>query len=221
MGEETTKIVRSRTKSFRDLYTALVLENTPTSYKTGTPVKLARAIKGKVSDKFSVEKIYSDDGVEDMVESYEGTDVEFEVNSLAPQDKVQLFGHLYREGFLVKNKDDKAPELAVGYRAKKLNGKYEFVWLYCGRFAQGYDANYETEQDKVSTQTATLKGSFYERSIDGNYENSVDESNLLAEHATAAEAIKDWFADVKEPPTTEGVEDGSEGSEAGSEEVTG
>lgn len=200
MSEAAQTIVRSRTKSFRDLYVALVTTNTAQLYETDTPVKLARAISGKVSDKFSTEKIYSDDGVEEVLEYYQGTDVEFAVNSLAPQDKKLLFGHLYEKGFLVKNKDDRAPEVAIGYRAKKLNGKYEFVWLYVGTFGQGYDDNYATEEDKVTTQTATLKGSFYERAIDGNYEIQVDESNLLADHTDAKTAIKNWFASVQEYP---------------------
>lgn len=200
MPESTVeKIVRSRTKSFRDIHVALVKENTATAYVTGTPVKLARAIKGKISDKFTTEKIYSDDTVEDVSTTYEGTEVELEVNSLAPQDKALLFGHLYENGFLVKNKEDKAPEVAVGYRAKKLNGKYEFVWLYVGTFGQGFEDNYETEADKATTQTATLKGDFYERQIDKNYHTSVDESNLAAEHTDAAAAIADWFGKVQEP----------------------
>lgn len=204
MSEEAKKIVRSRTKSFRDLYVARVTKNTATTYTTDTPVKLARAIKGKVSDKYSTEKIYSDDGVEEVTESYEGTDVEFEVNSLAPQDKSLLFGHLYQNGFLTKNKEDRAPEVAVGYRAKKMNGKYEFAWLYVGTFGQGYDDNYETEADKVTTQTATLKGSFYERAIDGNFQIQVDESNLLEEHADAKTAIEEWFSKVQERPEAAG-----------------
>ena len=195
MSEE---IIRSRTKSFRDLYVAKVTANTESSYIAETPVKLARAITGKVSDKFSTEKIYSDDSVEDVTENYEGTDVEFEVNSLAPQDRALLFGHLYDKGFLVKTKDDKAPEVAVGYRAKKLNGKYEFVWLYTGTFGQGHDDEYETEADKVTTKTATLKGSFYARQMDGHYHISVDESNLLEGDTDAKTAIQDWFAKVQE-----------------------
>ena len=196
---EAKQIVRSRTKSFKDLHVALLTANTETLYTAGTPVKLARAIKGKVSDKYTSEKIYSDDGVEEITEKYEGTDIEFEVNSLAPQDKQLLFNHLYKNGYLVKNKDDKAPELAVGYRARKLNGKYEFAWYYAGRFGQGFDDNYETEADKITTQTATLKGSFYERKIDGNYAVIVDESNLLEEHTEATAAIKSWFETVQEP----------------------
>lgn len=193
------KVVRSRTVSFRDIYIAKVTKNDTTGYETDTPVKLARAISGKISDKFTVEKIYSDDGTEDTNEYYEGTDVELEVNSLAPQDKAMLFGHLYEKGYLVKNKDDKAPEVAVGYRAKKLNKKYEFTWLYCGTFGQGYDDNYATQEDKVTTQTATIKGAFNERACDGNFAVQVDESNLLAEHTDAATAIKDWFSKVQEP----------------------
>lgn len=43
-----------------------------------------------------------------------------------------------------------------------------------------------------------MKGDFYARQMDGRYECSVDESNLLAEHTEAAAAIKDWFSKVQE-----------------------
>jgi phi13 family phage major tail protein len=197
---EKEKIVRSRTVSFRDIHVAKVTSNTETEYTAETPTKLARAITGKISDKFTTEKIYSDDTVEDTNMSYEGTEVELEVNSLAPQDKALVFGHLYDKGYLVKSKADKAPELALGWRAKKLNGKYEFKWLYCGTFGQGFEDNYETEGESRKTQTATLKGDFYERQMDGRYECSVDESNLMDTYTDAAAAIKDWFAKVQEYP---------------------
>ena len=184
MAAEKEKIVRSRTVSFRDIHIAKVTTNTETEYTAETPSKLARAITGKISDEFETEKIYSDDSVEDVNMSYKGTSVELEVNSLAPQDKSQVFGHLYEKGFLIKTKDD----------------KYEFKWLYCGRFGQGFEDNYETEGETKTTQTATLKGDFYARQMDGRYECSVDESNLLAEHTEAAAAIKDWFSKVQEKP---------------------
>lgn len=200
MPEASEKIVRSRTVSFRDIHVAKVTANTETEYTTETPSKLARAITGKISDSFSAEKIYSDDTVEDVNMSYQGTSVELEVNSLAPQDKAKVFGHLYEKGYLVKSKDDTPPEMALGWRAKKLNGKYEFVWLYCGRFDQGLEDNYETKGESTTTQTATLKGDFYERQIDGRYHCSVDESNLIDTYTEAAAAIKNWFAQVQELP---------------------
>ena len=72
--------------------------------------------------------------------------------------------------------------------------------MYAGRFDQGLEDNYETEGAKTNTQTATLKGNFYERQSDGNYKVEVDESNLVEADTTAAAAIKDWFASVQEPP---------------------
>lgn len=196
---EAQKIVRSRTASLRDIHVAVITTNDDKTYVTEKPVKLARAITAKISDKFTTETIYSDDGVEDTNTHYEGTDVELEVNALAPQDKALVFGHLYEKGFLIKNKDDKPKEMALGFRAKKLNGKYEFKWLYAGTFGQGFEDNYKTEGASRETQTATLKGSFYERRLDGSYECSVDEGNLLDEHTDAKTAIADWFAKVQDP----------------------
>ena len=94
---DTQTIVRSRTKSFRDIHVAIVTKNTETEYATDTPTKLARAITGKISDKFESEKIYSDDSVEDTNMTYTGTEVEFEVNALAPQD-VQVRVHEIQVG---------------------------------------------------------------------------------------------------------------------------
>ena len=95
--------------------------NTATAYTAGTPVKLARAIKAKIDEKWTSEKIYSDDNTEEVITSYEGTDVELEINALAPQDRVILFGQLYEKGFLRKSSDDRAPEVAVGWRERKVS----------------------------------------------------------------------------------------------------
>lgn len=198
MAEGIENIVRSRYCGLRDVYVARLLQNTATAYATDTPVKLARAINAKISDKWSSEKIYSDDGTEDTITSYEGTEVELEISTLAPQDRALLFGQLYENGFLVKNKNDLAPELAVGYRTKRRNGKYEFVWLYCGKFGQGVDDEHETEAEKVNTQTNTIKGDFYDRQKDGRYQIVVDESNLADADTDAKAAITGWFSKVQE-----------------------
>lgn len=198
-------IVRSRLCGLKDIYIAEVTVNNGITYTAGTPVKLARALSAKVSDKFTTEKTYSDDSVEDIVEQYEGTEIDFSVNSLAPQDYAKLYENLYKNGFLLKASGDGAKEIAVGWRAKKRNGKYEFTWYYCGKLERP-EMNYETQEDKVKTQTSSLKGTFYARqkedTLDGKKKNlyaiQVDESNLLEEDTTAAEAITDWFSKVQE-----------------------
>ena len=198
---EAEKIIRSRYRGLRDVHFAKVTTNTATAYETETPVKFSRAIKAKITDKWSSETIYSDDGTEEVVTSYEGTEIELEVATLAPQDRALLFGQLYENGFLTKNKDDLAPEVAVGYRARRMNGKYEFAWHYCGKFGQGNDDEFETQAGKISPKTSSVKGSFYDRQIDGNYQLLVDESQLVGTEPTmerAKTAIADWFCKVQE-----------------------
>lgn len=82
LSETVSQIVRSRTCGCRDFYIAKITQNDATGYVAGTPVKLARAIKAKVDEKWTSEKIYSDDGTEEVINSYEGTEVELEVNDL-------------------------------------------------------------------------------------------------------------------------------------------
>ena len=211
MSEPKTT-VRHRYCGLRDVYVAKVTQNDTEGYTAGTPVKMARAIKAKISDKFTSEKLYSDDGVEGMLQAYEGTNVELEVNTLAAADRAAFFGQAYLNGFLLKSAEDEAPEVALGYRVRRLNGKFDFVWMYCGRFAQGNEENYETEAARKTAQTNTVKGEFYQREkmdkVDGKdvhlYEVRVDESNLATEDTGAAAAIKAWFGKVQEYAATVG-----------------
>lgn len=211
MSEPKTT-VRHRYCGLRDVYVAKVTQNDTEGYTAGTPVKMARAIKAKISDKFTSEKLYSDDGVEGMLQAYEGTNVELEVNTLAAADRAAFFGQAYLNGFLLKSAEDEAPEVALGYRVRRLNGKFDFVWMYCGRFAQGNEENYETEAASKTAQTNTVKGEFYQREkmdkVDGKdvhlYEVRVDESNLATEDTGAAAAIKAWFGKVQEYAATVG-----------------
>lgn len=218
VSDTVSKIVRSRTCGCKDIHVALITENTSTQYLAGIPQKLARAIKIKIDEKWTSEKIYSDDETEEVITSYEGTDVELEINALAPQDRKIVFGQLYKHGYLVKNANDRAPEVAIGWRERKLNGKYEFKWLYIGKFAEGISEEANTKEGKLSPTTKSIKGSFYERALDGNYEISVDESNLVTEDTDAATALKNWFSAVQEYPDAADVDNGETGDPQGGEE---
>lgn len=218
VSDTVSKIVRSRTCGCKDIHVALITENTSTQYLAEIPQKLARAIKIKIDEKWTSEKIYSDDETEEVITSYEGTDVELEINALAPQDRAIVFGQLYKHGYLVKNANDRAPEVAIGWRERKLNRKYEFKWLYIGKFAEGISEEANTKEGKLSPTTKSIKGSFYERALDGKYEISVDESNLVTEDTDAATALKNWFSAVQEYPDAADVDNGETGDPQGGEE---
>ena len=203
--ENKETITRSRLVGLKDICVAAVTTNDEDVYAAEVPVRLAKAIAATVKDTFSVEYTYSDDKVEDTVETYEKTEIELEVNRLTPGDYALLFDTLYKYGFLAKAEGDKAKEVALGFRAKQGNGKYEFSWYYCGK-AEHPDVTYETVKDKKTAQTIKITFTFYARkkedTIEGEkkklYALIVDESNLLEEHTTAKEAIATWFSEVQE-----------------------
>ncbi len=206
MAETTETRVRSRRRGFKDVYVAKVTKNTEAEYTTDIPVKLGKGISAKVSDKFTSDKIFGDDAVEEVVNSYEGSEIELELNTLAPQDRRDLLDNLYENGFLVKSGEDTPPEVAIGWCAKKGNGRYEFVWYYCGKFAEGIEDTYETQEDKIKTQTNKLKGTFYARNKEvaigekkrKPYSIVVDEENLITEYVSAKASIDAWFKSVQE-----------------------
>ena len=192
-------VVNSRRMGLRDISAALVTKNTIEEY-AATPIKkLARSISAKVTEKKKVEKLYSDDGTEEVIETLESVEVEIELNDLSPEQEALLKGCTYDNGFLIDNQDDMANEIALGWRAKRTDKKYEFVWLYCGKFCEGGTETYETMEEKLKTQTPKLKGTFYPRQKDGNWRVRVNESYLLEEHTDAKSAIQDWFSKVQEP----------------------
>jgi len=44
-----------------------------------------------------------------------------------------LLGHSVTGGVLIKKSTDTAPYVALGFKSKKSNGSYRYVWLYKGK----------------------------------------------------------------------------------------
>lgn len=203
--ENKQTIERSRVVGLKDICVAEVTTNDATTYAAGTPTRLAKAITATIKETFEVEYLYSDDEVEDTTETFVKAEIELEVNRLTPGDYALLFDSLYKSGYLVKSESDRAKEVALGFRAKQNNGKYEFVWYYCGK-AEHPEESYETIKDKKTAQTQKITFTFYARkkadTVDGKakrfYALKVDESQLLEEHANAKKAIAEWFGAVQE-----------------------
>ncbi len=195
-----------RNCGLKDIYIAEVTENSTSNYTVGTPTKLARALSAKITDKFESETLTSDDSVEDVIEDYVNSEIEISINTLSNEDYAKLYDTLYKNGYLLKSSNDKAKEIALGFRSKRTDGTYDFVWYYCGKFNERPDEEFETKGDKISTQTASLKGIFYARqkedTIDGKkkplYEIRVNECELLETETDAITAISDWFSKVQE-----------------------
>lgn len=186
----------SRQVGLRDIYFAELTKDDATGVTYATPVKLERGINAKISPKSNSEKLYSDDAVEDIINTFDSVDVEIELNQLSIASRSKLQGSTVVSGTLLENKDDIAPFGALGFRSKKVNGKYRYVWLYKGKFELASD-EYATEEDKPKTQSAKLKGTFVARDNDGNWRLIADED----ETGVSTTLISAWFTAVQEQPT--------------------
>lgn len=166
----------SRVIGFKDVHVAVVKQDNAEGFLYEKPEKLERSIKAKLTPKNSTEKIHSDDSVEDIINGFDGVDIEIELNALSLESRAKLQGAKLENGELRESKDDIAPTVAIGFKAKMSNGKYRFVWLTKGKFQPTSD-DYETQKDKVDTKTASLKGEFYAREYDGIYRRIADETD--------------------------------------------
>lgn len=185
----------ARQIGLRDIHIAKLTKDDSTGVTYETPIKLERAISAKITPKITSENIYSDDSVEDVISSFEGIDVEIELNQLSLESRAILQGAKVVKGVLIESKDDLAPTIAMGFKSKKTNGKYRYVWLLKGKFELVSD-EYDTEAEKPKAQSAKLKGKFYSRDYDGNYRFIADED---AEGVDAT-IINGWFNAVVNKP---------------------
>ena len=65
-------------------------------------------------------------------------------------------------GVLVSSAEDTAPYVAVGFRAKKSDGKYKYVWLYRVKFGVPTE-NAATKGSSISFSTPSIEGTVYSR----------------------------------------------------------
>lgn len=187
----------ARQIGLKDIHIAMLKtdDNEATTYDA--PIKLERAISAKLSPKSNSDNIYSDDAVEDIITAFEGLDVEIEVNQLSLESRAKLQGAKVAKGVLIENKDDIAPTIALGFKSKKNNGKYRYVWLLKGKFELATD-EYDTEAEKPKAQSAKLKGKFYPREADGNYRFIADEDMEEVDKSI----ISGWFTHVPDEPVS-------------------
>lgn len=180
----------------KDIHIAILTKDDNTGTTYDVPSKLERAISAKLSPKSNSENIYSDDSVEDVITAFEGVDVEIEVNQLSLTSRAKLQGAKVVKGVLIESKDDTPPTIALGFKSKKNNGKYRYVWLLKGKFELASD-EYDTEGEKPKVQSAKLKGTFFARDYDGNFRFIGDED---AEGVDTT-IISGWFTAVPNEPT--------------------
>lgn len=159
----------------------------------GTPVHVPKLMNIKKNPKSETEKLYADNGTAESYTKTSENDIEIEVTEMAYDLRAIFNGHKYVNGALIKNTSDQGKYLAVGYRAKKSNGKYRYYWLQKVKF-EPIPEEAETEGDKIKFQTLKIKGSAIGNDA-GDYEATMDEDSEQAVQSI----IETWFTKVVTP----------------------
>jgi phi13 family phage major tail protein len=175
-----------------NLVFAVLTKDDSTGVTYGNPQKLGEAINVKVTPTVANLKVYGDDALLDSANELQSVDLELEIVTLPLAVQAALLGHTVTNGIMHRGINDVAPYVAVGYRRRKLNGKFRYTWLYKGVFEEITDEG-QTKDDKPAVKTAKLKATFIPRTFDGLLDVSADEE----ETGFTADTATSWFTEVQ------------------------
>ena len=106
-------------------------------------------------------------------------------------------------GVVISTAEDGGDPVAVGFRAKKSNGKYRYFWLYRVKFGIPATA-LATKGDSITFNTPTIEGTILRRNkVDGKGKHPWKAEVTEGDTAVTAATITNWYKEVYEPSYTE------------------
>ena len=185
------------------LYYATITDDENGEEIYGIPTQLAKAISAELSVELAEATLYADDGAAEIVKEFKNGTISLGVDDIGSTTAAALTGvTVDKNNVVVSNSEDGGNPVAVGFRAKKSNGKYKYYWLYRVKF--GIPAtNLATKGDSITFSTPTIEGTVLRR-------NKPDTSGKHPWKAEVTEGDKDvpasvissWYAEVYEPDYT-------------------
>lgn len=185
------------------LYYATITDDENGEEIYGTPTQLAKAISAELSVELAEATLYADDGAAEIVKEFKNGTISLGVDDIGSTTAAALTGvTVDKNNVVVSNSEDGGDPVAVGFRAKKSNGKYKYYWLYRVKFGIP-STNLATKGDSITFSTPTIEGTILRR-------NKPDTSGKHPWKAEVTEGDKDvpasvissWYAEVYEPDYT-------------------
>ena len=185
------------------LYYAKITEDALGEETYGVPKQLAKAIKADLSVELAEAVLYADDGAAEVVKEFKSGKLSLEINDIGATAAEDLTGaKLDDNKVLISSSEDGGEPVAIGFRAKKANGKYRYFWLFRVKFGVP-ETNLQTKGDNITFQTPTIEGTVMRRNkLDGQgshpWKAEVNEDDT----GVVADTITGWFSEVYEPTFT-------------------
>ena len=185
------------------LYYAKITEDENGNETYSTPVQLAKAMNADLSVELAEATLYADDGAAEIVKEFKNGTLSLGVDDVGASVASDLTGAtIDANGVVVSTSEDGGDPVAVGFRAKKSNGKYKYYWLYRVKF--GIPAtNLATKGDSITFSTPTIEGTILRRNkVDGNGKHPWKAEVTEGDSAVTADTITNWYKEVYEPSYT-------------------
>ena len=183
------------------LYYAKITENDAGEETYGTPSQLAKAISADLSVELAEATLYADDGASEIVKEFKSGTLSLGIDDIGSAAASDLTGAtIDKNKVLISASEDGGDPVAVGFRAKKSNGKYKYYWLYRVKF--GIPAtNLATKGDSITFSTPTIEGTILRRNkADAGGKHPWKAEALEGDVPTAT--ITNWYKEVYEPTYT-------------------
>ena len=164
------------------------------------PVSLAKAIKADLSIELAEAVLYADDAATEVVKEFKSGKLSLGVDDIGRVAAADLTGAATdTNGVLISSGGDIGEPVAVGFRAKKANGRFRYFWLYKVKFAVPA-TNLQTKGDSISFQTPVIEGTVMLRNrLDENKRRPWKAEVTEGEQGVEAKTITNWFSEVYEP----------------------
>ena len=186
------------------LYYAKITEDQDGNETYATPVQLAKAMTADLSVELAEATLYADDGAAEIVKEFKSATLSLGVDDLGGAVASDLTGStIDNNGVVISTAEDGGTPVAVGFRAKKSNGKYRYFWLYRIKFGIPATA-LATKGDSITFNTPTIEGTIMRRNkVDGKGKHPWKAEVTEGDSGVAAATITNWYKEVYEPSYAE------------------
>ena len=180
------------------LYYAKITEDTSGNETYAKPTQLAKAMSAELSVELAEATLYADDGAAEVIKEFQSGTLSLGIDDIGTTAASDLTGAVIDENHvLISTSEDGGTPVAVGFRAKKSNGKYRYFWLYKVKF--GIPAtNLTTKGESIEFSTPTIEGTVLRRNKTDALGNHPWKAEVN-EDETAAQIISEWYNEVYEP----------------------
>ena len=182
------------------LFYAPITEDENGEETYGTPKQLAKAMSADLSVELAEATLYADDGAAEIVKEFQSGTLSLGIDDIGSETASVLTGSTIDQNHVVISaSEDGGEPVAIGFRAKKSNGKYRYYWLYRVKF--GIPAtNLATKGDSITFSTPTIEGTVLRRNKpDGKGKHPWKAEVTEGDTDVSADTIKNWYETVYEP----------------------